>query len=389
MEHTHTYSLSELCQQVTETLEYAFQNNCWVKAEIGSLQEKGGHCYIELIEKSNSGSLLAAKIRANCWANTYSMLSAFFRHEVGEPLRSGMQVLLEGNIHFHPVYGISFQIIGIDPTYTVGAVAKQRQLTIERLQAEGVFDMNKQLTLPSLLKQIAVISAPEAAGYGDFCDQLHNNTFHFQFFTQLFPAIMQGDRAGLSIINALSEIFRQEQHFQAVVIIRGGGANSDLHCFDSYELAACCAQFPLPVIAGIGHQRDVSIVDMVVHTSVKTPTAAAEFLINQRLLQQERLTTLANRLSTACRQRVIQDKHVLEKKRLQLSVVFNNSIRKEQNKLTLIEQTIALHSPEKIYRMGYTLTKCNGNILRNATDIQSGDRLITEFHDGTVTSIAQ
>lgn len=350
--------------------------------------EKGGHCYIELVEKGAAGGLLAAKMRATCWSNVYTMLAAFFRSETGEHLRPGMQVLLEGVVTFHPVYGLSFQILGIDPAYTLGAVARQRQQTIARLQADGVFGMNKLLQLPTFLQRIAVISSPEAAGYGDFCDQLRNNG-RFGFRTELFPAIMQGDRAGQSIIDALGRIFDRENDFQAVVIIRGGGAVTDLHCFDSYELASCCAQFPLPVITGIGHQRDVSVVDMVAHTCLKTPTAVAEFLIGHMTVQWERLATLRTRLSAACRQRILRDRYTLEQRRLRLHMAFRHSISKERDKLMLARKSVLLRSPENIYRMGYTLTKCNGRIVRSAADLQQGERILTEFRDGTVTSIVE
>lgn len=389
MEKTHTYTLSELCQQVTQAIDFSFSDTCWVRTEIGSLMEKGGHCYLELVEKGSAGGLLAAKMRANCWANTYSMLSAFFLHETGEPLRAGMQVLLQGEVTFHSVYGLSFQITGIDPAYTLGAVAKQRQQTIARLQADGVMEMNKHLELPTLLRHIAVISAPEAAGYGDFCHQLQNNALGFSFHTELFPAIMQGDKAEASILDALGCIFRREHEFQAVVIIRGGGAATDLHCFDSYELALCCAQFPLPIIAGIGHQRDVSVLDMVAHTTVKTPTAAAEFLIGHMTIQYDRLHALGRRLNIACQQHIRFGRQTLEQKHLRLSVTFRNVIHKEHNRLDFMEKNLLLHSPEKIYRMGYTLTRCNGNIVRNAGEVQSGTRLTTEFHDGIVISVVE
>ena len=263
------YSLSELCQNIEEVLAEEFASTYWVRAEVASLSVRG-HCYMELVEKASTKNI-AAKVRATCWQQIYGILSPYFEAETGQKLSVGMQVLLEVEVSFHAVYGLSLNIVGIDPTFTLGDMARQRQETIQRLKDDGVMDMQSSLEIPSLPRRIAVISSADAAGYGDFCHQLENNSGGFQFRTQLFTAIMQGEQSAKSIIQSLQQIADEIDKWDIVVIVRGGGASTDLRNFDDYELASHCAQFPLPIIAGIGHTRDISIVDMVVHSSVKTP----------------------------------------------------------------------------------------------------------------------
>ena len=284
------YTLSELCQAIEQVLQFELGDTYWVRAEIASLTERG-HCYMELVEKAKNNTV-AAKVRATCWQQVYHLLSAYFATETAQTLSVGMQVLLQVEVSFHAVYGLSLNVVGIDPTFTLGDLARQRQLTIQRLQEDGVMDLQRALTIPSLPRRIAVISAADAAGYGDFCHQLLSNRSGFLFRTQLFPAVMQGDQSPASIIAALEQIAYQVEQYDVVVIVRGGGATTDLRNFDDYSLAFHCANFPLPIIAGIGHTRDVSVVDMVVHTSVKTPTAAAEWLISAMQEQADRLAEL-------------------------------------------------------------------------------------------------
>lgn len=388
MEHT-IYSLRELCSFVNEAVDTLCPKDCWVRAEISSLSAKNGHCYMELIEKEEHGGLLAAKMRATCWVNVYSMLSSYFIAETGQSLQAGMQVLLCGNVSFHAVYGLSFQVTGIDPSYTLGDIARQRQETIARLQQDGVMDMQKTLGLPSLLQHIAVISSADAAGYEDFCNQLQHNTAHFCYHTELFPASVQGDRAEKSIIEALTAIFERRTEFQAVVIIRGGGATTDLKCFDSYNLAFYCAQFPLPIIAGIGHQRDVSVVDMVAHTSVKTPTAAAEFFINHTMEQQERLNNLRQRLQVVCLQPIMQERQTLMRLQMRIRQAMVQMLTERRTHLQLLQKSVVFHSPERLYKMGYSLTTCQGKPVHSVSDLKAGDELITELVDGKVASIVK
>ena len=382
-----SYSLSELCGYVQEVLESGMPERYWVCAEIGSLSVRG-HCYMELVEKGESG-ILSAKIRATCWNNVYSLLSAYFTHETGQILHVGMQVLLEVSVEYHAVYGLSLNICNIDPTYTLGNLAKQRQETICRLIEDGVMELQKALLLPSLVRRVAVVSSPDAAGYEDFCNQLKHNRFGFAFYTRLYPAIMQGDTAARSIINALSAIAAEKEEWDVVVIIRGGGANTDLGCFDDYILASHCAQFPLPIIAGIGHTRDVSVVDMVVHASAKTPTAAAEWLIECVTVQAEKVEGLLLRLQRATQGNINRQKNQLELYQQRLGSTVKRAVLKEQGRFALWQKTIELHSPERIFKMGYSLTTLNGKVVRKIEDVLAGEELETHLKNGVIRSVVE
>lgn len=356
------YTLSEVCAIVEDIISMETETY-WVRAEIASVSERGGHCYLDLVEKAETG-LLAAKLRATYWANVYAMLRPYFEQETGTSLQAGMQILIEIEINFHAVYGLSANIINIDPKYTVGDLARQRQETIARLQKEGVFDMQKGFVLPTIVRRIAVISAESAAGYGDFCHQLQT---HYRFDTTLFPAIMQGEHAAQSIIAALDAIAAQEEEFEAVVIIRGGGATTDLSCFDDYNLCNHCAQFPLPVITGIGHTRDISVLDMVAFQALKTPTAVAQFFVDEREHQSIRIQELRRRLRQTAERQILIRRHKLE----------------------MLAQAIKMHSPERIYRMGYSLATIDGKVIRSTADLHTGDLITTHLNDGTVQSIVQ
>ncbi len=382
-----TYSLKELCEWIQDVMESDLPDRYWVRAEIASMSVRG-HCYMELIEKADNG-ILAAKVRATCWSNMYGLLSAYFTQETGESLHVGLQVLLEVSVEFHSVYGLSLNVWNIDPTYTIGDLAKQRQATINKLQLDGVMELQQALELPSLVRRIAVVSSSEAAGYGDFCDQLKNNRFGFDFQVQLYPAVMQGDTASRSIVNALSAIADQEEEWDVVVIIRGGGASTDLSCFDDYELASHCAQFPLPIIAGVGHTRDVSVVDMVVYSSVKTPTAAAEWLIDRVAVQVERVGELQLRLQKAVQGKIARERNrVLVMEQRMINAVRRMVVR-EEGKLNLWRKTIDLHSPERIFKMGYSLTMAKGKIVRSSKDVHEGDVVETYLQDGMIQSVVE
>ena len=382
-----THSLKEFCQWIEEAMENEFPGRYWVRAEIASMSVRG-HCYMELVEKGENG-ILSAKVRATCWSNTYSLLSAYFTQETGEVLHVGLQVLVEVSVEYHAVYGLSLNVWSIDPTYTLGDLAKQRQATIRQLTEDGVMELQRALEVPSLPRRVAVISSADAAGYGDFCDQLKHNRFGFAFVTQLYPAVVQGDTAARSIINALGAIAAQEEEWDVVVIIRGGGASTDLSCFDDYMLASHCAQFPLPIIAGIGHTRDVSVVDMVVHCSVKTPTAAAEWLIERVATQVERVGSLLLRLQRATQGAVTREQNrlLLYQQRIKNGVY--RLLTQEKGKLSLWQKTIELHSPERIFKMGYSLTTVNGKVVRRAEDVQVGKVMETHLKDGVIRSVVE
>lgn len=381
------YSLSELCGWIQAMVENDLPDRYWVRAEIASMSVRG-HCYMELVEKAENG-ILAAKVRATCWSNVYSLLSAYFAQETGQVLHAGLQVLLQVSVTFHAVYGLSLNVLNIDPTYTLGDLAKQRQATIRQLTEDGVMELQRALPVPSLVRRVAVISSADAAGYGDFCDQLLHNRFGYAFHTQLYPAVMQGDTAAKSIIQALTSIAEQEEEWDVVVIIRGGGATTDLSCFDDYMLASHCAQFPLPIIAGIGHTRDVSVVDMVVHSSVKTPTAAAEWLIERVAKQVERLNLLLIRLQRATQGVVTRQQNRLMLYEQRIKNGAYRLLTRERGKLSLWQKTIELHSPERIYKMGYSLTTVNGKVVRNQRDVKTGDIIETHLQNGKVESIVQ
>lgn len=378
------YSLLELCDCIDEALQSKLEETYWVRAEIASLTERG-HCYMELVEKAKNNSI-AAKVRATCWSHVYHLLAAYFANETGQMLSVGMQVLLQVEVSFHAVYGLSVNVVGIDPTFTLGDLARQRQQTIQRLQEDGVMDMQRSLKMATLPRRIAVVSASDAAGYGDFCHQLESNSGGFRFLTELYPAVMQGEQSPASIIRALGDIAQRAEEYDVVVIVRGGGASTDLRNFDDYSLALHCANFPLPIIAGVGHTRDVSVVDMVVHTSVKTPTAAAEWLINAMQEQAEKVGELYVRLQRVAQHAIHKQQNRLEGLWQALRFATQRRISKQRNQLELWEKTIGIHSPERIYRMGYSLTTVNGKVVRSIHDVKAGEEMLTHTGDGVIRS---
>ncbi len=273
--------LSELNGRVKQAVALSFTAPLWVVAEISELKiNRNGHCYLVLIEKEEQGDGIVAQAKATIWSYTFRMLQPYFESTTGQPLTEGIKVLVSVSVEFHELYGYSLNIRDIDPTYTLGDMARRRKEIITRLQADGVFEMNKELELPLVPQKIAIVSSETAAGYQDFMDHLTNNDGKYKFYTKLFPAIMQGNQAESSIIEALEQIYGHEDFFDVVVIIRGGGSQADLSCFDNYNLAYFITQLPIPVLTGIGHEKDDSIVDMVANTRLKTPTAVAEFLVN-------------------------------------------------------------------------------------------------------------
>lgn len=278
----HTMKLSDLQEEIREVIQSSFEIPRWISCEIMDMtQNYSGHCYLDLIEKDEKSDKVLARARATIWASSYRMLKPYFETSTGYELASGIKILVLARVEFHPVYGLSLNIQDIDPTYTLGDVERKKREIIQRLEMEGVLDMNKEIPLTIVPQKIAVISSMTAAGYEDFIDQLKGNPYGYQFYTHLFPAVMQGENTEESIIASLEKIFEFESHFDAVVIIRGGGSKSDLACFDSYDLAYHVSQFPLPVITGIGHEQDDTITDLVAHTRLKTPTAVAGFFVDK------------------------------------------------------------------------------------------------------------
>jgi len=335
-------SLFELQRQVKGSLDTTFAMPVWVKAEISEMTvNRSGHCYLDLVETESGTDTVIARCRATIWSYTFRMLKPYFETTTGQTFTEGLKVLLQAKVEYHEVYGFSLNIRDIDPVYTLGDLARQRREIIRRLQEDGVFEMNKELELPLVPQRIAVISSPTAAGLQDFLDQLHSNVHQFVFYTKLFPAVMQGNEAPRSIMSALDLIYEYEDLFDAVVIIRGGGAQLDLACFDQYELAFHVAQFPLPVITGIGHDKDDTVIDLVAHTRMKTPTAVAEFLIGGALRFSQELKELEKHFTELVSNQLEDNKDRLNEAVDQLNDLVNQMIVAQQNRLNIARIQLA------------------------------------------------
>jgi exodeoxyribonuclease VII large subunit len=329
-------SLFELQQRVKGSLDNTFSMPVWVKAEISEMTtNRSGHCYLDLAETEPGTDNVIARCRATIWSYTFRMLKPYFETTTGQTFSQGLKVLLQAKVEYHEVYGFSLNIRDIDPVYTLGDLARQRREIIRRLQDDGVFEMNKDLELPEVPQRIAIISSPTAAGLQDFLDQLHTNPHQFVFYTKLFQAVMQGNEAPRSIMNALDLIYTYEDSFDAVVIIRGGGAQLDLACFDQYELAFHVAQFPLPVITGIGHDKDDTVIDLVAHTRMKTPTAVAEFLISGALQFSQGLNELEKHFMELITNQLDDHRSRLNDAASQLNLLVNQMIVSQQNRLNI------------------------------------------------------
>lgn len=402
-------SLSQLTTRIQEVIQMNFDEPVWIRAEISELREnQNGHCYLEFVEKNEVSDNIQAKVKGIIWSSTYRMLKPYFESSTGQALRAGLNVLVAVSVEFNGLYGFSLNVKDIDPTYTIGELAARRLKIIRQLEEDGIANMNKELELTNRPQRLAIISSPGAAGYGDFMDQLRNDEQQFAFYIKLFPAIMQGEQAENSIISALDKIYSNIEMFDAVVIIRGGGATTDLACFDSYLLALNCAQFPLPILTGIGHQRDTSIVDMVAHRALKTPTAVAEFLIQKLQYTENELLSVFVGIAELAKKRIADEKqHVnniqwrinqslktkvskrqitLEKQKNRLHNLVSALLLNEKNKLTLLEKSIETHSPAFLLKHGYTITIVNGRRISSVNEIKKGDKIRTFVHDGDFES---
>ncbi|MDH5475187.1 MAG: exodeoxyribonuclease VII large subunit [Cyclobacteriaceae bacterium] len=402
MEHL---SLLELNTRIKKTLEKELSPSYWVVSEISELRlNPRGHCYIELVEKNDDQ--IIAKMKATIWSYTYSNLSLWFEKMTGQPLKSGMKILFNASVQYHEVFGLSLNIKDIDANYTIGERAIKRQQIVRQLEEDGILEMNKELELPLVPKNIAIISSKSAAGYGDFTNQLKNNPFKYSYNTRLFQASMQGDTAPESIISALHEIHDSTYRFDLVLLIRGGGSQLDLDCFDNYELNSHLAQFPIPVITGIGHERDETIADLVAHTSLKTPTAVAEFLITgvrnfeeeldihlQRIInqsaeiteyEQSNLRQLTLQLANGTQSKISVQNNTIAILEQKLQFASKYYINNQENKLNELESVLKLLSPETILKRGFTLTSINNKMLKE--DPTPGDVLVTETYTSKITS---
>ena len=403
-------SLYELGRFIRQTLREGLPDAYWVQAELSEVREAyKGHCYIELVQKAERGNVLLAKARGNIWSNVYKMLKPYFESTTGQSFTAGIKVLLQVSVEYHEQYGLSLTVYDIDPTYTLGDMARRRREILQQLEEEGVLTLNKELPMPQLPQRVAVISAAGAAGYGDFCDQLTGNPYGFVFYPKLFPAVMQGDRVEETIIAALDRIASERDLWDVVVIIRGGGATSDLSGFDTYALAANCAQFPLPIITGIGHERDDTVLDVVAHTRVKTPTAAAEYLIARLMKAATELDELTASIVTGITNRIHREEkrveqiaqrlpalfsvihanglHRIEQLEMRMSNALRQTLLSQKHRLQLIEKIIEGASPMQILQRGYSITRCDGRVVRESSALPEGSVLTTELADGMVKSV--
>ena len=369
------YTLKELNAMVRDAIETELPDEYWVQAELAECRESRGHCYMELIEKDELNNTPIARSSAKCWKSTWNVVRPYFERETGQRLHAGMKVLLKVYAQFHEAFGFSWIVTDIDPTYTLGDMARRRQEIIAHLKAEGVFDLNRELYMPLFPQRIAVISSATAAGYGDFCNQLADNPYGFYFSTQLFEATMQGEATEQSIIQALNRIYLSVNSFDVVVIIRGGGATSDLSCFDSLPLAENVANFPLPVITGIGHDRDESIIDMVAHTNVKTPTAAATLLISYLKDVLDAINQAEATITRRVRSQLEMEKLRLNRITSILPRLFPTIKARQETRLDALYNRISSH-------VGQTLLTCNARLitLEQKLPLVAVQRISTEKH---------
>ena len=400
-------TLFELNRLVREAIEDALPMEYWVEAELSECRESRGHCYMELIQKDEQTATPIAKASAKCWANKWLTIRPYFERTTGQQLHAGMKVLLQVYPQFHEAYGFSWIVTDIDPTYTLGDMARKRQEIIQKLKAEGVFDLQKELQLPVFCQRIAVISSQTAAGYGDFCNQLADNPYGFKFETQLFPAIMQGEGVEQSIISALEQIY--DMPFDCVVIIRGGGATSDMSGFDTLALAENVANFPIPIITGIGHERDESILDMISHTRVKTPTAAAALLIDhlkgvletiegaQSMIThyvQQKLSIANSQLSIISEAiprlfSIVKTRQEAKIDALytRLPMLIERRLTSERHRLQLMDEKLKALDPTLLLARGYSITMHNGRAVKDASQLPPGAEIETRLAKGTIYSV--
>lgn len=385
METNNPLGLLALQEQVKKRLEETFFEPVWLQAEISELkQHPSGHCYLTLVEKDPDSNALLAKSSAVVWASSWRMIRPYFETQTGRPLQVGMRVLVRVQVSYSVLYGLSLVIYDIDPSFTVGDLELARQRTIARLEAEGMFGMNAQLALPLLPRRLAVITSETAAGWRDFQRQLSGNEYGFRFLLRLFPALMQGDAAPASIIAALDAVAAEEDAFDAVLVLRGGGGAMDLVCFDDYDLAVNVAQFPLPVLTAIGHDHDYHIIDMVAHTHVKTPTALADWLLDRFAAEAWQLDTLVQRLHLAVRTRAMAQTSVLEALQLRIEHAVFDRQAEARHRLDLLEHRLDAVDPQRALDRGFLIALKDGRRAATAAAFTPGDRLSVMFRDGIV-----
>ena len=427
-------SLYELNSLVRDVISMSLPDSYWVEAELSEAREGyGGHCYMELIEKDEHSNTPIAKAHASCWRNRWMLLKPQFERVTGQRIHAGMKVLLKVHAQFHENYGFSWIVDDIDPTYTMGDMARKRMEIIQTLKEEGVFDLQKELKLPMFCQRIAVTSSATAAGYGDFCNQLADNGYGLQFTTALFAATMQGEGVEQSVISALNRINEEWENWDCVVIIRGGGATSDLSGFDTLALAENVANFPLPIITGIGHERDESVLDMISFQRVKTPTAAAAFLVDHltevyariedaqeaivnyvkrrlqvermkferlstqiptlfslvKVRQSNRLDQLLNRLKVKAERIPADGLHRLDMLEARLKEPVARKLERELHRIDMLSQRAIAQDPERLLSRGYSITLKDGKSIKDASQLKAGDEIETRFAKGVAKAVVK
>lgn len=407
MAETPHITLRELQRLVKRTLDERFALPVWVSAEISELKVNySGHCYLELVEKGGDNGVPTAQVRAVIWRSHFPRIAAGFEAETSQRLAAGIQILAKVLVSYHELYGFSLQITDIDPSYTLGDMERQRQQTILQLQREGVWDMNRQLPLPTAIQRIAVVSSAQAAGYRDFCKELEKSPYRFE--TTLFDAFMQGASAGESIVEALCAVAERSEEFDAVAIIRGGGSVSDLNCFNAYRLCNHIAQFPLPVVTGIGHDKDVSVADLVAFRALKTPTAVAGWFVevldglygslNVAALRLRDLTRsrthgadillerLGGELRRLARERLAAERNRTDALAARLRELVREYLVRQGMYLASAEEIVAAHAPERLLKLGFALLRSGGRAVGSAAAVREGERIEVELADGTITA---
>lgn len=407
MASERTFTLLELNHMVRETIERQMDGKYWVEAELSDLHDRN-HCYMELVENDPFGPTPLAKARAVCWANRWTALRGKFEHQTQQQLRPGIKVRMMVTPTFHESYGFAYQVSDIDPDYTLGDIVRKRMEIIRQLKEAGIFDLQRELVLPRFAQRIAVISSAQAAGYGDFCHQIDDNSYGLSFSHELFAAIMQGEQVEQSVIAALDRINARIDEFDVVVIIRGGGATTDMSGFDTLALAENVANFPLPIITGIGHDRDECILDMVSYMRVKTPTAAAAFLIDHLSEAYTALVSARERISRIAERHLAYEKMRLKQLADRIPTLFaltrerqtkridalahrldsaaTQRLERERHRLQLVAQRAQAQDPIHILRRGYSITLHNGHALRSGDELADGDIIETRLEQGTLKS---
>lgn len=407
MASERTFTLLELNRMVRETIERQMDGKYWVEAELSDLHDRN-HCYMELVENDPFGPTPLAKARAVCWANRWTALRSKFERQTQQQLRPGIKVRMMVTPTFHEAYGFAYQVSDIDPDYTLGDIVRKRMEIIRQLKEAGIFDLQRELVLPRFAQRIAVISSAQAAGYGDFCHQIDDNSYGLSFSHELFATIMQGEQVEQSVIAALDRINARIDEFDVVVIIRGGGATTDMSGFDTLALAENVANFPLPIITGIGHDRDECILDMVSYMRVKTPTAAAAFLIDHLSEVYTALVSARERISRIAERHLAYEKMRLKQLADRIPTLFaltrerqtkridalahrldsaaTQRLERERHRLQLVAQRAQAQDPIHILRRGYSITLHNGHALRSGDELADGDIIETRLEQGTLKS---